>query len=179
MSTILARPPGSSSIRPDPTYELEAIIKEEDSIHLNLLPNYRLVTIIDRIVDQVYGEKTVSAEIAENLLRQLKRWSDGLPDGLKSLANSASGRNLEHIQCSLNVACAYYFALTLVTRPFLITTLTARMSRRTYDPGTSFQEDDIHDRLATVCVDSAMYLVRSCLEANRDGLLLGNMCIMK
>src|SRR5271155_4046430 len=93
-----------------------------------LLNSYKITYIIDDVAKQLYGEKVVSREAAEIVLRKLKQWSDELPKNLTTSSILASHQAQEHTLCSLNVACFYYFAVMLITRPFLILTLTARLS---------------------------------------------------
>jgi hypothetical protein len=148
-----------------------------------LLSSYRITHIIDEIANKLYGEKVVSTVVAELLLQRLKQWSDELPDTLRT-SILAYDQAEEHTLGSLNVACFYYFAVTLVTRPFLILTLTARLENlRQSLSGVSstppIHEDPTHAQLASACIDSAVYLIQTCLDVHKCGLLLGNMCVLK
>ncbi|KAG8406511.1 hypothetical protein J3459_019226 [Metarhizium acridum] len=70
---------------------------------------------------------------------------------------------------SVHVSCLYYFAVTLVTRPILISTLTA-------PPASGGL---IQSQLASACLDAAVYLIQACMDARKVDILYGNMCIMK
>ena len=93
-----------------------------------LLNSYRIIFIIDEVAKQLHGEKVVSREAAQIVLQKLKQWSDELPNNLTTPSILASHQAQEHTLCSLNIACFYYFAVMLITRPFLISTLTARLA---------------------------------------------------
>ncbi|CAI7665964.1 unnamed protein product [Penicillium glandicola] len=85
----------------------------------------------------------------------------------------------------MHVACSYHFAVILVTRPFLISALSVRLARLHHslsagDPSEEVpEEDQAHSRLAAACIDSAVYMLQTCLEVHKSGLLLRNMCILK
>ncbi|KAG8630860.1 hypothetical protein KVT40_002479 [Elsinoe batatas] len=180
VSAILARP--SSAPAAGSSDNLFTLFESELEDRKDLIAQYKLVKIVDQIVDNVYGQKGVSPATAEAFLDQLKKWSDALPEGLQSQGMMADPKNPAKSLSSLHLACTYYFAVTLATRPFLITTLTARMARLSNNNNLhsfSVQEHPVHAELASVCVDSAVWLIRACLEAQRSGLLLANMQIMK
>ncbi|CAO2653058.1 Nn.00g024690.m01.CDS01 [Neocucurbitaria sp. VM-36] len=77
-----------------------------------------------------------------------------------------SNYHVNILTMSLNYAD---FAITLVTRPVLISALTNCATR----PSPQHQE------LASACVDAAVYLVQTCNDAFEADVLLGNMCILK
>ena len=172
VSGILARPSGFSGISFD---ELDSHIDtmyisdgdEERSLHAQ----YRLVGIMDHVVQRVYSTRTVSVVAAEDLLRQLHRWSRCTPGILEPEFYPAHGQPRACLLASLGVACVFYFTVTLVVRPFYISTLSAHMER--------LEEDPAHRRLASTCVEYAILLLRMCLEAQEEGLLYTNMFIMK
>jgi hypothetical protein len=72
----------------------------------------------------------------------------------------------------------------LVTRPFLISVLTAhlaylRQSLSSGIPSGFVQEDCAAAKLSTACVDSAVFTIQACLEIHQSDLLLGQMCLVK
>ncbi|KAF4548403.1 Fungal specific transcription factor domain-containing protein 44 [Elsinoe fawcettii] len=179
VSAILARP--SSAPAAGSSDNLFALLESDNDDRRDLVAQYSLVKIIDQIVDKVYGQKGVSPATAEAFLDHLKKWSDALPEGLQSQGMMVNHQNPAKTLSSLHLACTYYFAVTLATRPFLINTLTARMARLSngVPNGFAVQEHPVHAELASVCVDSAVWMIRACLEANRSDLLLANMQLMK
>ncbi|PNS21552.1 Regulator of drug sensitivity 2 [Sphaceloma murrayae] len=175
VSSILARP---SSAPPAGTSDaLFGLIKDAHGDRSDLIAQYELVKIIDAIIEQVYGQKAVSTTTAESLLDRLKSWTASLPSGLQP-ASSPSLTPQQSIS-ALHLSSTYYFAATLITRPFLISTLTARMARLSNNASHFPATSDYHDTLSSVCVDSAIFLIRSCLEASHASLLLSNMVLLK
>ena len=120
------------------------------------------------------------------LLATLSRWSDHLPALLRTpnFETDNLSEAQERIIGNLHVACSYHFAVILVTRPFLISTLSIRLARlhqtlSVSAAGSDLQEDAAHSRLAAACIDSAVYMLQTCLEVHQHDLLLRNMGILK
>ncbi|KAL4993064.1 hypothetical protein BDV10DRAFT_33771 [Aspergillus recurvatus] len=184
VSSILGRPPATANLHSEPAdVESTPLTSSRDD---SLVASYNMTRILDEIVTQLYNEKAASTEVAESLLDKLKQWSNGLPESLLSSPSTPQERLAaqEHIIGSLHVACAYHFAVIIVTRPFMIQVLGIRLARLHQDsPGIiqddTLLEDPAHTRLANACVESALYMVQTCLEVYQSRLLLGNMCILK
>lgn len=149
-----------------------------------LLASYQLSLILEEITSCLYSERAASTERADSLLAKLNRWSDHLPDSIrKSSDNEETITAQERIIGNMHVACSYHFAVILVTRPFLISTLSVRLARlhRTLSGAAidMLEEDPAHSRLAAACIDSAVYMLQTCMEVHQSGLLLRNMGILK
>ncbi|KKK26343.1 hypothetical protein ARAM_004262 [Aspergillus rambellii] len=186
VSSILGRPPATANLPSDIADSATNTLKSGRDIDDSLVASYYMSRILDDIVVRVYHEKAASTEVAESLLEKLKQWSNDLPEYLLS-SPSTDPESLaaqEHIIGSLHVACTYHFAVIIVTRPFLISVLGVRLARLHQDspgiiPEETFLEDPTHTRLANACVESALYMIQTCLEVHQSRLLLGNMCILK
>lgn len=184
VSSILGRPSSTASLLPESRMAPARMASE--GADTGLVASYHLTLIIDEIVCRLYSEKAASTENADQLLTKLNRWSDGLPDTLRTSSVAVEDPDVarERIIGNMHVACAYHFAVILVTRPFLISVLSVRLARmhRTLGsalPGEPLEEDPAHTRLATACIDSAVYMIQTCREVQQSGLLLQNMCILK
>ncbi|KHO02124.1 uncharacterized protein MAM_01125 [Metarhizium album ARSEF 1941] len=173
VNSILGRPATTGG----PSSEMATIL--EDLSHTEqtnemacLVASHRIVSIINGIVDVLYERKEISTSVVEDLLSEIESWSQSLPSCLRSAAKtralSCSGITKGAIG-SVHVSCLYYFAVTLVTRPILISTLTA-------PPASGGL---VQSQLASACLDAAVYLVQTCVDARKVGILYGNMCIMK
>ncbi|EEP78859.1 predicted protein [Uncinocarpus reesii 1704] len=181
VSSILGRPSATSSLR----LKLENGLIAKTT-HVHLLASYTITHLMDTVTSELYGQKAVSTDAAEQFLRKLDRWSKELPNVMRTASpNLNSPKEQEHTLGSIQVGCFYYFATMLVTRPFLISTLTARLVRSCQGNPSSDSstptacEDPTHAKLASACVDSAAYLIQTCQDARKVDLLLSNMCIMK
>ncbi|KAF9885871.1 hypothetical protein FE257_012249 [Aspergillus nanangensis] len=182
-SSILGRPPATSNLRSEfggTLIDLEQSGSKEERLNAS----YRMSQILEEIIDRLYGEKTASTETAEALLEKLSAWSNSLPELLLASPSTDMERLAaqEHIIGSLHIACTYHFAVIIVTRPFLISVLGVRLARLCQTPAADeglVPEDAAHSKLATACIDSALYMVQTCMEVYHSRLMLGNMCILK
>ncbi|RDW70516.1 Zn(II)2Cys6 transcription factor [Aspergillus mulundensis] len=184
VSSILGRPPATANLHSEPA-DMDST-PPTSAADDSLVASYNMTRILDEIVSRLYNEKAASTEVAESLLDKLKQWSNDLPDSLLSSPSTPQERVAaqEHIIGSLHVACAYHFAVIIVTRPFMISVLGVRLARlHQGSPGIiqddALLEDPAHTRLANACVESALYMIQTCLEVHQSRLLLGNMCILK
>ncbi|KAL4757127.1 Zn(II)2Cys6 transcription factor [Aspergillus foveolatus] len=184
VSSILGRPPATANLHSEPA-DIEST-PQSGAGDDRLVASYNMTRILDEIVFRLYNEKAASTEVAESLLDKLKQWSNDLPESLLSSPSTPQERLAaqEHIIGSLHIACAYHFAVIIVTRPFMIQVLGVRLARLHQEsPGIiqdgTLLEDPAHTRLANACVESALYMIQTCLEVHQSRLLLGNMCILK
>ncbi|ESU15586.1 hypothetical protein FGSG_09064 [Fusarium graminearum PH-1] len=147
VNSLLGRPSASAQIRSDS--KLDDVGQPGDRITECLMAANKKVTI----------------PIVEQFLQDIERWKRDLPASVK-IPTEASGQH--GTIAKVHVSCLYYLAVMLVSRPFLISTLTAKPLAK-----------GAHSQLAAACLDAAMYLSQICVEALDAGLLQGNMCIMK
>ncbi|EHK21085.1 uncharacterized protein TRIVIDRAFT_153210 [Trichoderma virens Gv29-8] len=171
--SILGRPPATAGLRAEVDTSIIASYNSLESRHdsrtASLFASYKILTIINESVDALYGRKVASTAMVEPFLNKIEDWSRDLPSFLRNPLTSKGSPAQKAATDSIHVACLYYFAITLVTRPVLISGLTSLSGSAT--PSTS--------PLAAACLDAAVYLVQTCSEAHKSGLLLGNMCILK
>ncbi|KAJ5083334.1 hypothetical protein N7456_012761 [Penicillium angulare] len=181
-SSILGRPAATATLQTDrPDLNLQASIMAETT----LIASYQLSLILNQIVNRMYGDKAASIDSAELLLAKINQWSENLSTPLRTQDNDENPDEAqEHVIGNLHVACSYHFAVILLTRPFLISTLSVRLaqlhqSHSVNEIGRIPEEEPAHSRLAAACIDSAVYMLQTCLEVHQSGLLLRNMCILK
>lgn len=183
VSSILGRPSAISPLLPGRQDEHVSIASSLTEPRLAASQN--LAFILDEIINSLYGEKAASAESADKLLGKLNSWSEFLPQSLRTPLEHENGSNVQkHTLGNMHVACSYHFAVILVTRPFLISALSVRLARTHHSlsmggPSEAPEEDPAHSRLAAACIDSAVYMLQTCMEVHNSGLMLQNMCILK
>lgn len=183
-SSILGRPAATAALLPENRTEFYRMPTE--AAETGLVASYQLSLILEEIISRLYSEKAASTDTADFILAKLNRWSEQLPD---SLRGPSEGENPEAAQAriigNMHVACFYHFAVILVARPFLISTLSVRLARAHQSlsangsGGSDTPEDPAHSRLAAACIDSAVYMLQTCLEVHQSGLLYRNMGILK
>lgn len=149
--------------------------------------------LLDNIVDTLSKGKLLDIITAEDLLMQLRKWSGSLPTTLRQFyhpfhsSQTLEPRDRQRLVGSIHVSCLYYFAVILVTRPYLIAYLTSRLRGKAPDHLIS-DPDEASDvtlknnkvsKLAQVCVSSSLYMVDMCRRAKSAGLVFRNFCLLK
>lgn len=177
VNSILGRPAATAGIDHDRKNVLRNLTTSDDHGSDCLNAAHNIVTIINHITHKIYDKKQMRIPIVEKFLQDIETWKQQLPESIKS--PSLTRRQPYSGQLSVrkgavgavHVSCLYYFAVTLVTRPILMSTLTAQPEGEpVHSP---------HSHLAKACLDAAVYLSQTCVDALKTGLLQGNMCIMK
>ncbi|OIW34815.1 hypothetical protein CONLIGDRAFT_688771 [Coniochaeta ligniaria NRRL 30616] len=165
VSSILGRPAATMGL---PLGFSERLLSEDMA---GVTASFRILVIINHIIDVVYVNKDKSSVTAERLLGKLKEWSRSLPKSFcsdVSPESSKAQKEKENI-AKIHISCLYYFAVTLVTRPILMSTLTT----------TSSSERSALSQISSACLDAAVYLAQTCMEGHTKAMMLGNMCIIK
>ncbi|KAJ9617811.1 uncharacterized protein PV06_06239 [Exophiala oligosperma] len=145
--------------------------------------------LIAEIMSSVDGDVSnpIDTPTAKRFLERLRSWSANLPLEIRRFEKAGdepiTPSDQECIIGSIHVSCVYYFAVMLVTRPFLITHLMARLPGaplpvKEPKEGARVQDSEAVN-LAQACIDSAILMAQTCFDALQGGILLQNMCIMK
>lgn len=179
-NSILGRPSATAGVHSDLEDVLEELAQSSEDRRTDcLIASHNVVSIINDIITKLYDWKIFTVSAVEERLRDLEAWKRSLPESLRApppAANATSTPGSEHSRGSttqgaignLHVSCLYYFAVTLATRPILMSTLATRPSN-----------NDSRSNMSAACLDAAMFLVQVCVEARDAGVLHGNMCILK
>jgi hypothetical protein len=147
--------------------------------------------IIERIVQKLRSGNILHVPTAEHLLSELREWAQTLPDAAR-IFTFGDGVELESAERqnligNIHLSCVYYFAVMLITRPFLIAYLISRLRGRAPDhliddpeeaTDVSIKNNTI-SKLAQVCVGSATHMADMCQEVRRSGFSFGNLCLLK
>lgn len=141
---------------------------------------------IERIINEVYTQRTVPLRLLHSIAKDLREWSSKLPAELR--IRPASGLNTiqlaqEEILRNSHVTCSYYFVMMLLMRPFLITHLRAKATSRALNETQSehiangrsltLSKDIINGAVA--CIDSAIYALQLLYELMDSQMLFKNM----
>ena len=203
-NAILGRPSSTAHIHDTPALTT-GTRDEGDTTHrmLSLTANYDLCSTIEVIsrtltrTDCALDEPTV-----ENYLKELQDWSRALPGKLRqSIQRESRGgvpewKHREETIGNVHVACGYYFAVILLTRPFLVATVVPKVQRlhgqlsgsRPSSPQGSDPRADTQrkrgnrqktNEFSQTCVGAAAILVQLCHDAASCDMLLDNMSILQ
>ncbi|KAK6206467.1 hypothetical protein LQW54_007760 [Pestalotiopsis sp. IQ-011] len=187
-SSILGRPGSTLSLRADDVYASDLSPESTGHRAVALSATYEASTVLESIVHKAAQDSNMDSGTAENFLQMLKEWSGALPPILRQRRRSDSLRldpsYRESSIGNIHVACTYYFGVILTTRHFLIQHTMPLLRKPPVqgamgDKSSSFRDHGKVAEMAHVCIDAAVYMAQMCSEAADQGVLLGNMCILK
>jgi hypothetical protein len=149
--------------------------------------SFDLSLLMEPISQKLTKQAALDLDAAESHLQKLRAWAKSLPEPLRQSIRKArrdvpNHIHLEHTIGNIHVACAYYFGVMLVTRHFLIATLTPKLKQADASRLEDLREPSGTEKtteLSNVCVEAAVHLVQMCADASDRELLLENMCILQ
>lgn len=118
----------------------------------------------------------------DSTLQEIRRRMNTLPRKFRTVkvsdVESLQPDELARIIGNIHIAAIYYFSVILITRPYLISTIISKLAAGQTGNSTS-NESTSYPQMAEACIDAAMFLASMSLNAQKSGLLLANMCILK
>ncbi|KAH6623756.1 hypothetical protein F5144DRAFT_497414 [Chaetomium tenue] len=155
LSTSMGRPPATSDV--DCTVSCRA---QDDAGHekFDLLnASAQIFLVIEAIVMEVYSRRKISPRLTEGISRELRDWSTRWLHRLKDVVDGTSPEDRPGMA---NGACqilsSYYYAVILVSRPFLMVELHRRLSEGGALAGAGLTGKS---KLADACIDAAILMV--------------------
>lgn len=155
LSTSMGRPPATSDV--DCTVPCRA---QDDAGHekFDLLnASAQIFLVIEAIVVEVYSRRKISPRLTEGISRELRDWSARWLHRLKEVVDGTAPEDRPGMA---NGACqilsSYYYAVILVSRPFLMVELHRRLSEGTALAGAGLTGKS---KLADACIDAAILMV--------------------
>jgi hypothetical protein len=154
LSSSLGRPPSTSETRDPKAQE-------------NYSATNDLCSIFEAILTEVYAKRMVSTEVLERISEKHRRWASRFADGLATdnietgdyLRSGGDAPRVPNIGL-LHLKQSYYYSIMLLSRPFLIESVSRHLSRAKVHGNlddeaapTSSPSDHL---LAHACVDSAI-----------------------
>ncbi|KAI9170763.1 Filamentous growth regulator [Paramyrothecium foliicola] len=141
----------------------------------------QILLIIEGIVVQIYSRKKISLQLTEGVSLQLRDWSVRWLAPLKD-ALEGGGRSEAQVSGACQVLSSYYYAVMLVSRPFLMYELCRRLSE---GPAASAAVGAAaagraglpsgKSKLADACIDAASLMVDPILDLIERGVLNGRL----
>lgn len=167
LSTSMGRPPATSDVDCTVPYRAQDDAGHEKFDLLNASAQIFLVT--EAVVLEVYSRRKISPRLTEGISRELREWSTRWLHRLKEVIDGTSSENQPGM---VNGACqilsSYYYAVILVSRPFLMVELHRRLSE-----GGSFAGSGLtgKSKLADACIDAAILMVEPVQSLIERGLM--------
>ncbi|KAK1993959.1 fungal-specific transcription factor domain-containing protein [Colletotrichum falcatum] len=159
LSTSMGRPPATSDI--DCTVPYRAINEGGHETFDLLNASAQIFLITEGIVIEVYSRRKVSYQLTEGISRQLRDWSMRWLQRLKDILSvSSTEDDSSKITGACQVLCSYYYAVILVSRPFLMYELHKRLAGSSAGgPTGKTGLVSGNSKLADACIDAASFMV--------------------
>ncbi|EAA30193.2 hypothetical protein GE21DRAFT_10508 [Neurospora crassa] len=194
LSTSMGRPPATSDV--DCTVLYHAVDGEgreqtdpDFSGDYLLNGSAQIFLIIEGIVLEVYSRRKISPQLTEGISRELREWSARWLQRLKRvideerprpsprqtpLLTTVAGSEAMVVNGACQVLASYYYAVILVSRPFLMVELRRRLAEG-YPAEASTARDGLvtsgKSKLADACIDAASLMVDPIQDLIERGLM--------
>ncbi|KAH8174716.1 fungal specific transcription factor domain-containing protein [Sarocladium implicatum] len=160
LSTSMGRPPATSDVDCSVPYKATGPDGMETYDLLNA--SVQILLITERIVEEIYSRKKISLQLTEGISVQLREWSATWLQRLKRSEPDATW-NIEY-NGACQIMSTYYYAVMLVSRPFLMYELYRNLDGPQASGRLSLATGK--SKLADACIDSASLMV----ESIQDGI---------
>ncbi|PNY26898.1 uncharacterized protein TCAP_03168 [Tolypocladium capitatum] len=177
LSVSMGRPPATSDVDCTVPYRDADGGEAVDLLNASV----QILLITEGVVLEVYSRRTISLQLTEGISHQLRDWSARWLRRLKDVMARPRGRGDDDDDARVVGACqvlsSYYYAVMLVSRPFLMYELCRRLSEgpagASRPPSPSGKS-----KLADACIDAASLMVEPVLELIDRGVLNGRVPLM-
>ncbi|KAK7992422.1 hypothetical protein PG988_001216 [Apiospora saccharicola] len=189
LSTSMGRPPATSDVDCTVPYQVVAAgrpnAEAEGEEQFDILSaSVQIFLILECVVLEVYSRRKITLQLTEGISRQLRDWSGRWLRPLKDVLNSAttstnttagsaeetdggtngaqySAKQQQQLIGTCQVLSSYYYAVMLVSRPFLMYEVRRRLSDGPVHGGGGNKNDIFSgkSRLADACIDAASMMV--------------------
>ena len=171
LSTSMGRPPATSDV--DCTVPYQEVDEQGNETFDLLNSSVQIFRILEMVVLEIYSRRKISLQLTEGISLQLRDWSIRWLKRLKDvIASSEDTYDRAQLAGACQILSTYYYAVMLVSRPFLMYELCRRLAddaslsssaRTALASGKS--------KLADACIDAATLMVEPILDlVNRDVL---------
>lgn len=171
LSTSMGRPPATSDVDCTVPYREHDEAGHEKFDLLNA--SAQIFLVIEAVVVEVYSRRKISPRLTEGISRELRDWSSRWLQRLKDVISRTSPGNLPGMaNGACQILCSYYYAVILVSRPFLMVELHRRLSDGGHflaDSGTALMSGK--SKLADACIDAAILMVEPVKDLVERGLM--------
>ncbi|KAK0665291.1 hypothetical protein QBC41DRAFT_233127 [Cercophora samala] len=167
LSTSMGRPPATSDVDCTVPYRQPEEGGRERFDLLNA--SVQIFLVIESVVLEVYSRRKISPRLTEGISRELREWSGQWLERLKEVVegNKEGDAEAGMVNGACQVLASYYYAVILVSRPFLMVELHRRLSDGYSSPTTSSGKS----KLADACIDAAILMVEPIQDLIDRGLM--------
>ncbi|TWU76282.1 hypothetical protein ED733_005371 [Metarhizium rileyi] len=168
LSISMGRPPSASDV--DCTVPYQNIDNDGDEVLDLLNASVQILLITERVVVEIYSRRKISLQLTEGISNQLRDWSARWLQQLKGVIARTDSQSMAEVSGACQVLSSYYYAVMLVSRPFLMYELVRRLSDTPSAAGRSPPPSG-KSKLADACIDAASLMVDPILDLIDQGIL--------
>ncbi|KUI66479.1 Filamentous growth regulator 27 [Cytospora mali] len=171
LSTSMGRPPNTSDV--DCTVPYRQVNEDGHEVLDILNASVQIFLILEGVVLEVYSRRKITLQLTEGISRQLRDFSGRWLHLLKNLVSSPNAGDSAEVNGACQVLASYYYAVMLVSRPFLMYELYRRLSP---EPSTVYGRAGLmsgKSKLADACIDAASLMVDQILDLMEKGYVSG------
>lgn len=176
LSTSMGRPPASSDV--DCTVPYRSTDEDGNETFDLLNASVQILLIIEVICTEIYSRKKISLQLTEGISHQLREWSSRWLERLKAVVASPSEYPSSKVSGACQVLASYYYAVMLVSRPFLMYMVFHRLSDGPTATTRSSPPTSGKSKLADACIDAASLMVDPILDLINQGALNNRMPLL-
>ncbi|KAK4175791.1 hypothetical protein QBC36DRAFT_353775 [Triangularia setosa] len=168
LSTSMGRPPATSDVDCTVPYRTRGEGGREERFDL-LNASVQIFLVIESVVLEVYSRRKISPRLTEGISRELREWSGQWLERLKEVVEGNKDEEVEAgmVNGACQVLASYYYAVILVSRPFLMVELHRRLSDGYLSPTITSGKS----KLADACIDAAILMVEPIQDLIERGLM--------
>ena len=179
LSTSMGRPPATSDV--DCTVPYRSLGEGGNETFDLLNASVQILLITEGIVTKIYSRKKISLLLTEGVSLQLREWSARWLRRLKEVVARPSDHSQSEVSGACQVLSSYYYAVILVSRPFLMYELFRRLSDGPDSDAPSVTPPVLtsgKSKLADACIDAASLMVEPILDLVEQRLLSSRMPLL-
>lgn len=168
ISNLLGRPPSTSDVDCTVTYNTAEPSTSNSQSYI-IDASVQIFMIMERIVVEVYSRKRISLRLALYISRQLKRWASSWFGQFMDVVASTDRGWETHVKIgACQTLCSYFYAIMLLTRPFLIYDLYEYMGASMRVVGTRAESQEKR-KFADAALEAAASFVNMLKTVVRSG----------
>ena len=169
LSTSMGRPPAISDV--DCTVPYRSLDGEGNEVFDLLNASAQILLVMEGIVNEIYSRRKVSLALTESISIELREWSTRWLQRLKHIVDQPSDHTQSQVCGASQVLSSYYYAVMLVSRPFLMYELHGRLAETSDSAVRSAALTSGKSKLADACIDAASLMVDPILDLLEQGAL--------
>lgn len=175
LSTSMGRPPATSDV--DCTVPYHAPDENDSEVCDLLNASVQIFLILEGVVTEIYSRRKISLQLTEGISLQLRDWSVRWLKKLKDIVSPETQQDQAQLAGACQILSTYYYAVMLVSRPFLMYELVRRLSDET-GPTPRSALTSGKSKLADACIDAASLMVDPILDLIERGVLTGRVPLL-